>query len=398
MAFWSTTLTSGITATPRVITWDKLTGVTHGPGGGLSSSLFYNTAGNSPVYSDGITNKPFAKFDRKHTNSNVQISQRGYYRVNLNGEWKESTIDRPSTYKDAIIYESFSNIGTPSSCAKMIITVSGMTYFNFYIRSHGENNYDYVMVSQLDQDIDETTSYNDSTKVYAHTRGKSSNNTETSGYTVVNFAGLSTTSHTITIIYMKDATRDENSDCGYVLIPDIYRLYENRDHKAVLWPDVYLATKKSCRMVIANKRDSNIYISPNLARVYIKRGSTTLKTYTLWNSDSNNNISQNSTKSLTWSLDWDADWYNDSTVTMSSYLGSWSTSLKGYCGFDSISSTYLGDKTSYTFNSTVTYKKFWDSYNQIYWAIGDNGANYIPSGYVGTFTTHTNFLGQSFPS
>ena len=86
------------------------------------------------------------------------------------------------------------------------------------MRSYAEGNYDYVMVSQLDRDINGTTSYS-STDVKAYTRGSQSSGTTISSYKKVTYTGIGGGSHRITIVYRKDGSDNSNDDRGYVLIP-----------------------------------------------------------------------------------------------------------------------------------------------------------------------------------
>ena len=95
-----------------------------------------------------------------------------------------------------------------------------------YIRSNGESNWDYVMVSKPDVSITYSTSYN-STNVYAHTRGEATAGTDLPNYKEVTFNGLTTAKHTITIVYRKDSSGDSGTDAGYVLIPKANASYIN---------------------------------------------------------------------------------------------------------------------------------------------------------------------------
>ena len=95
-----------------------------------------------------------------------------------------------------------------------------------YIRSNGESNWDYVMVSKPDVSTTYSTSYN-STNVYAHTRGEATAGTDLPNYKEVTFNGLTTAEHTITIVYRKDSSGDSGTDAGYVLIPKANASYIN---------------------------------------------------------------------------------------------------------------------------------------------------------------------------
>jgi hypothetical protein len=101
----------------------------------------------------------------------------------------------------------------------MYIDIIGYETFKFYVRSYAEGNYDYVMVSQLDQTITGSTSDTNTTLVKASTKGKQNGNTTISGYTLVEFTGIDDGEHRITVVYRKDNSGDNSDDRGYVLIP-----------------------------------------------------------------------------------------------------------------------------------------------------------------------------------
>ena len=142
------------------------------------------------------------------------------YRVLLNNQWRQSTsVSNPdsSTYEG--VYESYSNYNTNSTAAIMYIDINGLSTFKLYIRSYAESNYDYVMVSQLDKSINNSSSYSDTTLVKAHTRGNQQSGTTISNYTLVEFTGIDEGSHRITVLYRKDSSQNKYDDRGYVLIP-----------------------------------------------------------------------------------------------------------------------------------------------------------------------------------
>jgi hypothetical protein len=142
------------------------------------------------------------------------------YTIDLNSNWEQSTsISNPDSSLYDGVYQSYSNKGVNNSAAKMYIDINGCTNFKLYIRSNAESDYDYVMVSQLDQDIDSYTSYDDTTLVKADTRGKQTSGTAISNYTLVEFTGIDEGEHRITIIYRKDTSDASGDDRGYVLIP-----------------------------------------------------------------------------------------------------------------------------------------------------------------------------------
>ena len=152
--------------------------------------------------------------------SSISGESSGSYTVFLNGQWQKSTtISNPDSTLYEGVYESFSNKGTNNSGAIMYIDIDGYTNFKLYIRSYAESNYDYVMVSQLDQIITYSTSYSNTTLIKANTRGNQKSGTTINDYTLVEFANIDGGSHRISIIYRKDSSTHSNDDRGYVLIP-----------------------------------------------------------------------------------------------------------------------------------------------------------------------------------
>ena len=144
----------------------------------------------------------------------------GSYTVVLNSQWQKSTsVANPDSSTYDGVYESNSNYNVNSTAAIMYIDISGMTSFKMYIRSYAESNFDYVMVSQLDQTINNSTSYSNTTLVKAHTRGNQQSGTAISNYTLVEFTGIDGGSHRITVVYRKDGSTHSGNGRGYVLIP-----------------------------------------------------------------------------------------------------------------------------------------------------------------------------------
>ena len=135
------------------------------------------------------------------------------------GQWEKTTTPaNPNSSSYAGVYRSASNYNIDNETATMTITINNCSTFKMYIRSYAEGNYDYVMVSQLDKTITGSTSYSDTTLVKAHTRGNQQSGTAISNYTTVEFTGISSGLHTITVVYRKDTSRSDNDDRGYVLI------------------------------------------------------------------------------------------------------------------------------------------------------------------------------------
>lgn len=141
------------------------------------------------------------------------------YTLNLNNNWRKSTsISNPNSSLYDGVYESYSNYNVNSTGATMYIDIAGYETFKLYVRSYAESNYDYVMVSQLDATITNSTSYGDS-NVKTHTRGAQSSGTDISYYKLVEFTGIDKGKHRITIVYHKDGSTHSGQDRGYILIP-----------------------------------------------------------------------------------------------------------------------------------------------------------------------------------
>lgn len=143
-----------------------------------------------------------------------------YYTVDLNSQWQDSaTIANPDFATYDGVYESFSNKGKGNTAAIMYIDIVDYETFKLYVRSYAENNYDYVMVSQLDTTIENGTSYSDTALVKAHTRAAQSGGTAISSYKLVEFTEIGGGEHRISVLYRKDSSGDSGTDQGYVLIP-----------------------------------------------------------------------------------------------------------------------------------------------------------------------------------
>ena len=140
------------------------------------------------------------------------------YTIDLNNNWQVSSKPNPDATLYDGVYESYSNKGVNNIAATMYIDIFGYTNFKLYIRSYAESNYDYIMVSQLDQNINNNTSYSNTTLVKAHTRGKQTSGTSLSNYTLVEFTGIDSGKHRITIVYRKDGSGASGDDKGYVFI------------------------------------------------------------------------------------------------------------------------------------------------------------------------------------
>ena len=137
-----------------------------------------------------------------------------FYMIDLNNQWRLSDTVLPpdsSTYDG--VYESFSNKGVDDSAAFMYIDIEGYDEFTMYVRSYAENNYDYVVVSELDKSLDQNTTSGSNVKMT--TMGSSSSTT----YIEVKFTNIDCGHHRITVMYRKDVSSSSGTDQGYVMIP-----------------------------------------------------------------------------------------------------------------------------------------------------------------------------------
>jgi hypothetical protein len=191
------------------------------PEGG--ARMFDNNASGRKIYvpTESVTEYKSAEWWNDYSSSIIGYVWKNYT-VTLNNAWRKSTsVSNPDSSQYDGVYESFSNYNIGNTAAIMKITIEGYSSFKFYIRSNAESNWDYVMVSQLDQTIDNNTSYSNTTLVKAYTRGNQQSGTALSNYTPVEFTNIDGGKHVITIVYRKDSSVNNGTDKGYVLIPKI---------------------------------------------------------------------------------------------------------------------------------------------------------------------------------
>jgi hypothetical protein len=140
------------------------------------------------------------------------------YTVDLNSQWQESTtIANPDSATYDGVYESFSNKGKDNTAAIMYIDIVGYETFKFYVRSYAESKYDYVVVSNLDATL--TNSTTSGANVKMTTSNKQNYGTAISSYQLVEFTGIDGGEHRISVMYRKDTSGYDGTDQGYVLIP-----------------------------------------------------------------------------------------------------------------------------------------------------------------------------------
>ena len=153
-----------------------------------------------------------------------------YYTIDLNDEWKKSdNINNPDSSRYDGVYESYSNYNINNGVSIMTVTITGLNRFTLYIRSYAETGYDYVMVSQLDVDIDGSTSYLYSAAVKAHTRNTQNSGTDIYSYTPITYDNIGGGEHKITIVYLKDSGTNIGDDRGYILIDKNFEVYGSDD-------------------------------------------------------------------------------------------------------------------------------------------------------------------------
>lgn len=189
----------------------------------LAPELFIRP-GYEDAYSDICLNKKYCKstdanfgFHIDMLSGNSSYSKTLYYQGTEC--WRKSTIvPNPNSSLYDGVYESFSNSGKNGTMASMYIDINNFDTFKFYIRSYGESSFDYVMVSQLDTEINNNTSVTSST-VKAHTKDLATSGTGITSYTEVIFDNIGGGSHRIQVIYKKDGSQSGGTDQGFVIIP-----------------------------------------------------------------------------------------------------------------------------------------------------------------------------------
>ena len=140
------------------------------------------------------------------------------YSINLNNQWQLNTgITNPNSSLYDGVYQSYYNKGVHNSADICIITIEGYSTFTLYVRSNGENNYDYVVVSNLDCTLNNGTTSGSNVK--ATTNGKSTSDTSINSYTKVEFTNIDGGEHSIQVMYRKDGSSSSGNDRGYLLIP-----------------------------------------------------------------------------------------------------------------------------------------------------------------------------------
>ena len=182
---------------------------------GLSAETTYyvrafatNSYGTS--YGETITITTPSSPDPSQPSYTLQLSSSSY------GWQKITTVANPDSSLYDGVYAS-TNGGVNSSCSLMYIDISGYDNFSLYVRSYAESNFDFVVVSNLDCTLTQSTV--SGTNVKMTTKGNQNSGTSINAYTLVEFTGIGGGDHRITVMYRKDGSVDNNDDKGYVLIP-----------------------------------------------------------------------------------------------------------------------------------------------------------------------------------
>ena len=123
------------------------------------------------------------------------------------------------------VYRSIDSWNVNKAWDAAKITFKGVIAFSIGIRSYAESNYDYVLVSTLNNDYlancsltgDMRNVYNNSEYTKAYTRGKQS----PTDYEIVNFSDLNPNQeYYFYVIYQKDNSTHKDDDRGYFYIVD----------------------------------------------------------------------------------------------------------------------------------------------------------------------------------
>ena len=127
------------------------------------------------------------------------------YTVNLNNEWRKSTISNPDPELYDGVYESFSNHNSKRSSASMYVNITGYKDFTIYVRNAAEAEFDYVTIWLDGKSVRVVDDYNSDTSL--------------SGYTEITYNDIDEGPHEIKIRFSKDEDVNVGADRGYVLIP-----------------------------------------------------------------------------------------------------------------------------------------------------------------------------------
>jgi uncharacterized protein (TIGR02145 family) len=180
-------------------------------GGLVNVSYYHRASGYSVrcVHEDSLLDVPEEPSEPtpSQPSYSVQLTPSTY------GWLLSTSVSNPDASLYDGVYES-TNQGRSSTKSIMYIDIDGYDTFTFYVRSYAESQYDYVIVSNLDVDITNSTSGFKMT-----TSGNQQSGTSLSSYTEVTFTNIGGGQHRIMVAYKKDHSVDNGNDKGYVLIP-----------------------------------------------------------------------------------------------------------------------------------------------------------------------------------
>jgi hypothetical protein len=132
-----------------------------------------------------------------------------YCNIDLCNSW-ESMESPDYSYR---AYRSFSNYKKDGQYSMMKFTIRGYKNFTFYVRSYGESEHDFVVVGK---DYRPSRNNND-----VSTKNRSTSSSYLGAYTPVSYTNLDENqTYTIYVSYIKNGSKSENHDRGYVLIPN----------------------------------------------------------------------------------------------------------------------------------------------------------------------------------
>ena len=132
------------------------------------------------------------------------------YTIDLNNAWIVD--ENQQGTNGETVYKSNSSYHVNSGSSTMYITITGYYNFKLRVRTYGQSNYDYLVVSKLDvTPVKSSSNSNNQWSGY----GKAS----ASQWYDVEFTNIDGGQHVITLLYGKNATTNSNDDRAYVYIP-----------------------------------------------------------------------------------------------------------------------------------------------------------------------------------
>lgn len=140
-------------------------------------------------------------------NVNVELTGIGSY------DWEEVTAGPPTGFIGKEYKSLNYHVGNSQAVMKLTVTEAGP--LNIYLRSDGEDNYDYVMSSTVNA-ASYPTEYSQAT-CFFHLRGQRKAEESAANYTKVSYGNLSVGDY-VYIVYRKDSNGDTGTDTGYLVL------------------------------------------------------------------------------------------------------------------------------------------------------------------------------------